>query len=175
MIFDNDTPLDSNLIKLARELKKLTNDSPVVKITENNWILSVPASWMKIGTINVSFYKLHKKPFRVWWDVTVQELQDDENRELYSHFVSSFETPVFDTDFSDVSHVINSLLLLKYINEGIPSEVVDYLAKKSMQTGMELAIKSIGKETSLILSIEHMKILGIEEQRGRITGRKFGL
>ncbi len=82
---------------------------------------------------------------------------------------------IFDSEVADISQVINSLLLLKYSNQGIPQDVLDYLANCCNKIGMEKAIKSIGKETKLILTLEQMKILGIEEDRGRITGRKFGL
>jgi hypothetical protein len=58
---------------------------------------------------------------------------------------------------------------------GIPQEVIDFLAKFCNKIGMENAIKQIGKNTDLILTLDQMKILGIEDERGRITGRKFGI
>jgi hypothetical protein len=161
MIFDNETPIDKHLLYLVQELKKLTRENPEIKITENNWVLTMPKSWLQAGNICVSYYRFHKHPFRVWWSLPEVTLSDPDI--------------IFDTEVSDVSHVINSLLLLKYSNQGIPQDVIDYLAKFCNKIGMEKAIKSIAKETNLILTLDQMKILGIEDERGRITGRKFGI
>jgi hypothetical protein len=167
MIFDNETPIDKHLLFLVQELKKLTRENPAIKITENNWVLTMPKSWLQAGELCVSYYRFHKHPFRVWWSLSPEEItismkEDDDN-------------VIFDSEVADISQVINSLLLLKYSNQGIPQDVLDYLANCCNKIGMEKAIKSIGKETKLILTLEQMKILGIEEDRGRITGRKFGL
>ena len=158
-MFDNETPLDENLLQLVFEIKKMTGEAPTVKITKNHWILTVSSSWVDLGEVCVSYYRFHKDPFRLWWNVTIIDRIDN----------------VFDTELESISQVSNSLLLVKYLDKGIPQEVITYLISKSKIVGMEKAIKSIGKETSFILTLEQMKILGIEEDRGRITGRKFGL
>lgn len=166
-MFDNDTPIDNNLLVLVKELKKYLSENPKIKITENNWIITMPFSWLNTGELSVSYYRFHKKPFRVWWRICgIDPILDDSAPQ---------ETIIFDTSLSTVSQVIKSLLLLWYTNNGIPQEVIDYLAVKTKQMSMENAIKTIGKETQLVLTLEQMKILGIEEERGRISGRKFGL
>lgn len=158
-MFNNETPLDENLLQLVFEIKKMTGEAPTVKITKDHWILTVSSSWVDLGEVCVSYYRFHKNPFRLWWNVTIFDRIDN----------------VFDTELETVSQVSNSLLLVKYLDKGIPQEVIIYLISKSKIVGMEKAVKSIGKETSFILSLEQMKILGIEEDKGRITGRKFGL
>jgi hypothetical protein len=166
-MFDNDTPIDNNLLVLVKELKKYVKENPSIKITENNWIITMPFSWLNTGELSVSYYRFHRKPFRVWWRICgVDPISEDSMMQ---------ETVIFDTNLSTVSQVIKSLLLLWYTNNGIPQEVIDYLAVKTKNMTIESAIKTIGKETQLVLTIEQMKILGIEEERGRISGRKFGL
>lgn len=170
-MFDNDTPLDHNLLVLVKELKNYIKENPSIKITENNWIITMPFSWLNAGELSVSYYRFHKKPFRVWWRLSVTPLIEKKEE----HELREDENIIFDTNLTNVSQVIKSLLLLWYTNNGIPQDVIDYLAVKSRSSTMQDAIKSIGKESQLILTLDQMKILGIEEERGRISGRKFGL
>lgn len=170
-MFDNDTPIDNNLLILVKELKKYIKENPSIKITENNWIITMPFSWLNAGELSVSYYRFHKKPFRVWWRLSVAPVTE----KIKDHDPNEDDNVIFDTNLTNVSQVIKSLLLLWYTNNGIPQDVIDYLAVKTRNSSMEDAIKSIGKETQLILTIDQMKILGIEEERGRISGRKFGL
>jgi hypothetical protein len=142
-------------------LIKITKEKPVIKITENNWVITMPYSWVHAGELCVSYYRFHKKPFRIWWSIHDIDIVG--------------ENVIFETSVETVSQTINSLLLLKYSNMGIPQEVIDFLAKFCNKIGMENAIKQIGKNTDLILTLDQMKILGIEDERGRITGRKFGI
>ena len=163
MIFDNETPIDNNLLYLVEHLMRITKDKPVIKITENNWVLIMPYSWVHTGELCISYYKFHKKPFRIWWKLNADDITDLEGN------------IVFETSVETISQAINSLLLLKYSNLGIPQDVIDHLANYCNKIGMEKAIKAIGKHTELVLTLEQMKILGIEDERGRITGRKFGI
>jgi hypothetical protein len=161
MIFDNESAIDSNLVSLAKKLKShnLDNFSVGLDLKENIWIITMPQDWVNSGLVKITYYKFHKSPYRIWWEV-----EDEEEREI-----------LMEASVKNVSQVINSLLLLRYKNQGVQSDVVAWLAKESLTKSLKEAVKRIAKETPFILTMEEIRILGIEEQRGRITGKKFGL
>jgi hypothetical protein len=161
MIFENESAIDSHLVSLAKKLKanNLENFSVGLDLKDNIWVITLPSDWLNSGLAKVTYYKFHKNPYRVWWEV-----EHEEGKEI-----------LMTADLKNVSQVINSLLLLRYKNQGVQSDVVAWLAKEALTKSLGEAVKRIAKETPFVLTMEEMKILGIEEQRGRITGRKFGL
>ena len=180
MIFKNSDPIDSNLINLVAKLKKLSEENPDIKIAKDHWVLSVKEPWVSIGTINISYYRLHARPYRLWWAIEKDCLQEVRDSTIsIGNFKDLSSTKdciiVYDTDLILSDDVITTLMLLKLINLGIPSDIIDYLSEKCWTIGLDKAIQSIATETDLTLSLEHMKVLGIEKDRGRISGRKFGI
>jgi len=161
MIFENDSPIDSKLLSVVKKIKEHTPEKIKVglDLKDNIWVVTMPENWMTDGLVKISYYQFHKNPYRVWW-----EMENEERKEILTS-----------VDLKSVSQVINSLLLLRYKNRGIQSDVVSWLAKEALSKSLSEAIKRIAKETDFVLTMEEMKILGIEDQRGRITGRKFGL
>lgn len=161
MIFENESAIDSNLVSLAKKLKSynLDNFSVGLDLKDNIWVITMPQDWLSSGVVKITYYKFHKNPYRIWWEV-----EHEEGKEI-----------LMSADLKNVSQVINSLLLLRYKNQGVQSEVVTWLAKESLTKSLKEAVKRIAKETDFVLSMEEIKLLGIEEQRGRITGKKFGL
>ena len=161
MIFNNESAIDANLVSLAKKLKSynLDNFSVGLDLKDNIWVITMPQNWVNSGLVKITYYKFHKNPYRIWWEV-----DDEEGKEI-----------LMTADLKNVSQVINSLLLLRYKNQGVQSDVVAWLAKESLTKSLKEAVKRIAKETDFVLSTEEIKLLGIEEHRGRITGKKFGL
>ena len=160
MIFQNESAIDSQLVSLSKKLKSSNLDfSIALDLKENIWIVTMHENWLNDGLAKVTYRKFHKNPFRIWW-----EIQKEDEKEI-----------LMTTELRNISQVVDSLFLLRYKNLGVQLEVVAWLAKEAIRNSLSNAIQRIAKETSFNLSLEEMKILGIEEQRGRITGRKFGL
>jgi len=151
----------TKLLSVVERIKDHTKENLKVSLDlkESIWIITMPENWMSAGLVKISYYKFHKSPYRVWW-----EIENDEKKEILSS-----------VDLKNVSQVINSLLLIRYKNQGVQSGVLSWLAKEALSKSLSEAIKRIAKETDFVITMEEMKILGIEEQRGRIIGRKFGL
>lgn len=168
MIFENESLIDDNLLELVKKIKYHAKENPTIKFLreQHSWIVTIPEKWISSG-INVTWNHINKRPFRVWWEVwSVDPAEDSGKIE---------RNVLMDVEVSTVKDVIDALLILRYSHLGIPKEILDYLANKMKVTTLESALKLIGKETDTFLTIEQMKTLGITEQRGTISGKKFGL
>ena len=168
MIFENESLIDDNLLELVKKIKYHAKENPTIKFLheQQTWIVTIPEKWISSG-INVTWNHINKRPFRVWWEAWGVDTES-ENSEPQRNIL-------MDVEVSTVKDVIDALLLLRYSQLGIPKEVLDYLANKMKITSLESALKGIGKETDVFLTIEQMQILNITEQRGTISGKKFGL
>lgn len=153
-MFENESLIDDNLLKLAKALKNHVKEPMKVKLLKDlmMWVLEVP--WMENTIVNITCYPMNKNKFRLWADL-------GEVR--------------FEQSVPSVSQVISRLYILKYYTEGIPEQVIKFLAMKSLKVSIEKAVKLIAVETDIILTPEQMEILGITEQKGRFAGKKFGL
>ena len=171
-MFENDSSIDKNLLELIEKLKRHTKENPTIQIIpeKKSWILIVPSTWSLPGMLRITYNKFNKKPFLVWWTVASSDLLMDD---LYCNIVK--EKEIFRSEFYTASQTVDCLLLLRYKNQGIPSDVIEFLMRQTLRMSLAEAIKTIGKESKFTLTMKQMSILGIEEQRGRITGRKFGI
>ena len=168
MIFENESAIDRNLLKLVKLIKKHSNENPVIRLLpeKNSWVVTVPEKWISSG-INITWNHINKKPFRVWWEVWTTDSSKESN--------ITQRDVILDMEMSNTKSVIDALLMLRYSHLGIPKEVISFLLAKMKTASLEVALKSIGKETDILLTIEQIEILGITEQKGRIIGKKFGI
>jgi len=159
MFEESETPINEKLILLVKYLKGYTEENPVIKLSEKNWIVVMPECWCTEGTVMITYNRFNARPFRVVWKI----------KGLFSDQV------MYDTMLMSVSQAVNSVLLLKYSSLGIPENVIKHLAKISMKMTWEDSLKTVPDEEGLVLTLEQMKMLGLEKYKGKITGKKFGL
>ena len=152
MIFENEEFIDDNLLDLVRRMKRLAKVNPDLIWVKDRQIWVVTLNDWVSQPVSVSYNWIDKNKFECFTDGNV---------------FASFQT---------AKEAVDSLSLLKFIENGVSREVIEYLAKKSKFCSMQKAVNSIMLETEIVVTPTEMKILGIDEsQRGRVHGRRFGI
>ena len=136
-MFENDSSIDENLLELIEKLKRHTKENPTIQIIpeKKSWILIVPSTWSLPGMLRITYNKFNKKPFLVWWTVASSDLLMDD---LYCNIVK--EEEIFRSEFYTASQTVDCLLLLRYKNQGIPSDVIEFLMRQTLRMSLAEAI-----------------------------------
>ena len=154
MIFENDQPIDDNLLDLVRRFKELVGENPDMKWVKerSTWVLTTD-KWVS-EPISISYHWIDKNKFEVF---------------TVGHVFGSFQT---------AKEALGAFVLLRFMEQGIPNEVIQFLAQKmkNPHVTMREAIDKIPYDSSFELTMSQMEILGIDpRKRGKVIGRKFGL
>ena len=156
MIFDNEMPIDDNLLSLVKSLKKLTVSNPDLKwiASAGSWYIQI-SDWLSIP-ISITYTSINKNKFAIF---------------IYSA-----------NDYTELGHVnypsqvSDSLELLKYQELGLSIEIIKHLSKAISTCTLKTAIKNIMKFNDLVLSNEDLEILKIEKaDKTKVFGKRFGL
>jgi hypothetical protein len=152
MIFQAENPIDENVINLVRKFKASIDKNPSVKWIEDRstWIIGSNI-WMD-EPVYVSYHFIDKKKYEIF---------------TAGQVAGSFET---------ATEAIRSLTFLKFLDQGIPKDVIAYLITKTKSCSMQEAVDSIAIETNLMITPDMMDILNIDKnQIGRIAGLSYGI
>lgn len=158
MIFHSEEPIDDTLLSLVKKLKTLTRKNPKLSWVKDRdvWLITVK-DWLS-SDICIIYSRLSSEKFTIF-------IPDVEGAQTLGYFQESRE-------------VVNSLILMNFMEKGVSSPVIEFIATKikNPRITVQEAVNSIMAETDIIVTTEEMHVLGIEtKQRGTVIGRQFGI
>jgi hypothetical protein len=152
MIFENEEFIDDNLLDLVKRMKRVAKANPeLIWVKDRQVWVATLKEWVS-EPVSVCYNWIDKNKFECFTEGRV---------------FGSFRT---------AKEAVDSLSLLRFMENGVSHKVIEYLASKTKFCSMQKAVNSIMLETEIIITPTEMKILGIDEsQRGRVHGRRFGI
>lgn len=152
MIFQSENPIDDNVINLVRQFKKSIDKDPSVRWIEDRstWVIG-SENWIS-EPVYISYHYIDKKKFELF---------------TAGQVAGSFAT---------AKEAIRAMTFLKFLDQGVPKDIIAYLITKSKSCSMQEAVDSIAIETDLMITPDVMAILNIDKnQIGRIVGMSYGI
>jgi hypothetical protein len=154
VIFKNSENIDDNLLDLAKKFRKLIKKKPIVQWHKERDLWVIGAEDYLSYPVYISYHWIDKNKYEAFMD---------------SHVFGTFRT---------AKEAVDAVNLLKFMEEGIPSEVIQFLANrvKNPYVSMKEAVNLIPKECDTSISVDQMWILGIDpNQRGSVAAKRFGV
>jgi hypothetical protein len=154
VIFKHDDPIDNNILNLARRFRALIQETPSAVWSKERdlWILG-SENYLS-HPVFISYHWIDKNKYEAFTE---------------GHGFGSFET---------AKEAVDAVNLLKFMEEGISNEVIQFLASKVKNPDVTIqeAVNLITKETNEVITVSQMKIMGIDQkQLGAVVGKKFGV
>ena len=154
MIFEPEIPIDDNFLDLVKKMKSLMKKNPTMRYDKDNstWILST-CDWISIPVM-VRYNWINKDKFEIFTQENVIG------------------------NFSTAKQTVNNLQLLKFMEENVSNDVIEFLATvlKDPRITMKAAVTLAAKDSKLKISNIEMSALGIEEKlTGYVYGKRFGI
>ena len=160
-MYDPDQPIDDTFLELIKKIKALTKVNPHMKWAPNRGVWHVEIEWAS-QRIGISYSPLHLHKFEVFlylYDPTIEMAGDCEH-------VSTCDT---------VKQVVESLIFLRYLDEGVSNKIVEFLASKCKSMSMKSAITELVK-SDIELSGKEMAIIPIPKKDvPRVACKRFGI
>lgn len=154
MIFEPEIPIDDNFLDLVKRMKSVMKRNPSMRWIKDKsiWVLST-CDWMSVP-VYVSYNWINKNKYEV------------------------FTEDQFIGDYSTAKQAMNNLQLLKFIEEKVSSEIIEFLdiTLRDPRATMKEAVILAAKDPDIKISNIEMTILGIDEKlSGFVYGKRFGI
>jgi hypothetical protein len=160
MIFDPATPIDDNLLRFVKEVKRISRKNPHLQWVKDRqiWMISFP-EWF-VSDVSVIYDWMRYEKFEIYVKNPINE---------YLNFADGMT-------FDSHKKTCSFLQLMNFLEKDVSVEIVKFLAFRCREVDLKQAIQELPHEPSIEISLSEMQILKIDpKHRGRITARRFGL
>lgn len=155
MIFENEQPIDDNVIELVKRIKALIKKNPKIQWNKSKNCIVTIENFLSFS-VSILYERESKDKFLIYT-----------NSEEGSSLFASAENPRV---------AVNYVTLFNFIEQGVSKELIAHIAHKlSMKETIKSAVESIVK-TDLLITHEEMRILGMDyKYRGFVDAQRYGV